>query len=422
MGAVYEAVHTGTGRRVAVKVLHHHAAHHAVERERFVREARFASAIASPYAAQVFDAGTDHTSGLPYMAMELVEGLSLRQLLTRRRRLPQGLVLVIAVHVVRGLAEVHRAGVIHRDVKPANVMLSRDREGKFLVKLVDFGVARSVSGDTITTEGLVGSLPYMSPEQMRGERLDPTTDLWSLGALMYEALSGERAAGNNDAIGELVRRVCHEEPLPLTQIVPEMSSDVSRLVQKAMSRDRAQRFSSAREMERAFLEFLPLGASVSADVIEDGSEIFVATKVHRDSFYDPRARCFWGAAIGLMTMLGAFSAVVGMHPWVHAEAIQKPPSLGGQPSGDELLTAVDVRSSVVAPVPIVDVDFNVAGNMPTTSPMDPVAMCASAARSTSLGVGARAPVGGLNRTKRVKRSRTATRPVETLSDNPLDHM
>src|SRR5687768_13138953 len=144
MGAVYEALHSGTGRRVAVKMLRHEIATSERARERFVREARVAGSLASPHVAEIFDAGTDEVSGLPYLVMELLEGPNLRDLVRDRGKMPVGLVLVIAAHVASGLQEAHEAGVIHRDVKPANVVLCSSRTGELVGKIVDFGVAKAL--------------------------------------------------------------------------------------------------------------------------------------------------------------------------------------------------------------------------------------------------------------------------------------
>src|SRR5688572_28495949 len=188
MGAVYDAIHSGTGRRVAVKLLRADLVASEKSRLRFVREARLAGGLASPHVAEVLDAGTDDTSGLPYIAMEFLEGDNLRVHLTRRGLLPVGLVLVIAAHVSAGLAAAHEAGVIHRDVKPANIVLCRDAHRNLLAKLIDFGVAKAPADeDQVVTEtgALVGSLPYMSPEQLRGGSIDTRADLWSLGIVMH---------------------------------------------------------------------------------------------------------------------------------------------------------------------------------------------------------------------------------------------
>lgn len=326
MGAVYEAVHSGTGRRVAVKLLHHDAARRTTDRERFVREARLTGALTSPHVVQVFDAGTDESSGLPYIVMEFVDGSNLHDLLARRSTLPPGLVLVIAAHVARALADAHEADVIHRDVKPANVMLTRDAEGKLLGKLVDFGVARSISGDTVTTTGaLVGSLPYMSPEQIGGKSVDPTTDIWSLGALMYEALSGRRAAGETGAaIGELVMRVCHEDAPRLTTVAPWVPKRVAEIVHTAMQRERGLRFPSARAMERAILELLPAGVSVDATAIDDGSNIVIVEPKGTDdhassSSLEPRGRRGWISAVGLAAVLATFSIAAGVNRLARAD-------------------------------------------------------------------------------------------------------
>lgn len=395
MGAVYEAVHSGTGRRVAVKLLHHASANRTTDRERFVREARLAGALTSPHVVQVFDAGTDEISGLPYIVMELVDGSNLHELLARRSTLPAGLVLVIAAHVARALAEAHDADVIHRDVKPANVMLTRNAEGKFLAKLVDFGVARSVAGDTVTTTGgFVGSLPYMSPEQMIGRPLDPTTDLWSLGALMYEALSGRRASGDSGAaIGELVYRVCHEDPPPLAEIAPSIPRSVAQIVHTAMQRERERRFPSARAMEHAIAALLPGGITVDASALQDGSDInVVEPEESDDARIVRRGRRLWVSTVGLTAVVATFGIAAGVNRLARANAHhEQDRRLDGHP----------------------------AIETPTIASSVPTAMEALASASTAVGASMVAPATEESRRAATKASPEVEVPTEASSLAPV---
>lgn len=437
MGAVYEAVHSGTGRRVAVKLLHHDSADRTTDRERFVREARLAGALTSPHVVQVFDAGTDEISGLPYIVMELVDGSNLHDLLERRSPLPPGLVLVIAAHVARALAEAHEADVIHRDVKPANVMLTRDAEGKLLGKLVDFGVARSVAGDTVTTTGgFIGSLPYMSPEQMIGRPLDPTTDLWSLGALMYEALSGRRAAGDTGvAIGELVQRVCHEDPPRLTEIAPWVPRGVAQIVHTAMRRERERRFPSARAMEHAIAALLPAGIAVDASALEDGSDIVVVEPAESDgASATRRGRRLWVSAVGLTAVVAAFGIAAGVNRLARADArhpqdgplegrpATEPPAIGAIATAIEApatgASAPATGSSAVAPAADEPRSVEASTEAEEAEDESPVVPAAAEDRRNAPPRGA--TPGSKKRTHKL--SPTADGSPTTLARDPLDHM
>lgn len=426
MGAVYEAVHSGTGRRVAVKLLHHHAARQTTDRERFEREARLSGSFTSPNVVHVYDAGVDDVSSLPYIAMELVDGPSLRELLERRSMLPPGLVLVIAAQVARGLTEAHEAEVIHRDVKPANVMLTRDAEGRLLAKLVDFGVARSISGDTITTTGaFVGSLPYMSPEQMSGKPVDPTTDIWSLGALMYEALSGQRASGDTSAaISELVRRVCYEDAPPLTEAAPWVPRGVAQIVCTAMHRERERRFPSARAMERAILALLPAGATVDASAIDDGSNIVVAEPTALEDGAriqppEPRRRRFWFSALGLAAVTATFGIAAGVNRLAHAD---------GNHGRDR---PRDVHPSSDAPVDATTPRTSLGSSPAAPSEVPPPLEAQAVDEPANLMVGATTedrPSAPPSATAPVAKKRprklspTAEGPPSTVRVDPLDHM
>ncbi|MBS2019177.1 MAG: serine/threonine protein kinase [Deltaproteobacteria bacterium] len=304
MGSVYDAVHSGTGRRVAVKLLRAELASNERSRTRFVREARLAGGLDSPYVAEVLDAGTDETSGLPYIAMELLEGDDLRGHLARRGRLPAGLALVIGAHVAAGLAAAHEAGVIHRDVKPANVVLCSDKRGDLLAKLIDFGVAKAPADDdeSVTETGaLVGSLPYMSPEQLRGQPIDARTDLWSLGVVLYEAIAGVRPTGTADAVAEIVLRACGQGFPRLEQAAPGVPAEVAELVHRALRVDPDERFSTAKEMHGAILALLDGNTTVPATLVADGGDAIAITSRRIEAVHTvpPPARPPWRTLVGV---------------------------------------------------------------------------------------------------------------------------
>ncbi|HMR10330.1 MAG TPA: serine/threonine-protein kinase, partial [Polyangiaceae bacterium] len=198
MAAVYEAENIHIGKRVAVKILNAELTTSRIVRERFLREARAAAAIRSPYICDVYDSGM--YEGRPFLVMELLEGESLYDLMTRVRRLDADITLQIATHTCKGLGKAHEASVIHRDLKPENIFLTKNEEGELIAKIVDFGLAKfyeSTEPDAenirLTREGaLFGTPAYMSPEQAKGRGdVDHRADLWALGCIVYECLTAQ---------------------------------------------------------------------------------------------------------------------------------------------------------------------------------------------------------------------------------------
>ena len=185
MGVVYRAQHTGLDIDVAVKFIHPHLADDDEAVARFIREARLSARIKHPNIVQIYDTGRDE-QGRAYIVMEYLEGQSLRQRL-KNGPIPEVEAIKIANDVLAALGKAHSTGVIHRDIKPGNIFLCSDG----VAKLVDFGIAKAVGGGTLTGTGaLVGTPEYMSPEQAEGLPVDAKTDIYSLGIVMYEMLTG----------------------------------------------------------------------------------------------------------------------------------------------------------------------------------------------------------------------------------------
>jgi serine/threonine-protein kinase len=267
MGAVYEARHVGTGRRVAVKIILGAGAQEQEQVTRFQREARAVGAVESDHIAQVFDTGRDRETGAPYIAMEFLEGEDVQELITRLGPLPVDLALRITLQACLGLQRAHQAGVIHRDIKPANLYLARKEGGARVVKLLDFGVAKTTSapGDHALTKtgAMMGSPLYMSPEQARGAAaVDARTDLWSLGISLFQTMTGKRPNDHVTGLGELLITIC-STPAPWIQTVaPWVPPEVARVVQKALSIDLAGRYADAGEMAQALQALLPYGHAI----------------------------------------------------------------------------------------------------------------------------------------------------------------
>ncbi len=257
MGRVYLAEHVRMGRRCAVKVMNPSLLYDPDSVSRFNREAANASGISHPNVVAIYDFG--ESNDVVYLAMEYVEGESLAGLLERERALSESRAADIARQVADGLSAAHELGIVHRDLKPDNVMLSRSRSGRDIVKVVDFGIAKATRGgrQTVTRTGyVVGTPAYMSPEQILGDALDPRSDVYSLGCILYEMLTGGRAFA--DASGEVsIRQRLTEPPPRPRQLKHGLSARLDGIVTKAMARGPEQRFQTAAEFRDA-LAALPV--------------------------------------------------------------------------------------------------------------------------------------------------------------------
>src|SRR5882724_2065128 len=269
MGAVYEAVHIGTNRHVALKVISGDATRHSPEViARFVREAKAAGAIDTQLIVQVLDFGVDEQQGVPYLAMEFLAGEDLEHLMERLGPLSPDLALRIVAQACIGLQKAHDAGVVHRDIKPANLYLARRDGGEIIVKILDFGIAKvkldhlgSSENQKLTRTGSVlGSPRYMSPEQAKGLRsIDQRTDIWSLGAVLYQALTGRTPHHDLETLGQLIIAICSESPAPVQDFAPWVSPELATVVRGTLTLDVEQRFQSANALLDA-LKTLQSGA------------------------------------------------------------------------------------------------------------------------------------------------------------------
>ncbi len=242
-GTVYKAEDTRLRREVALKFLAMQPLNDE-QSVRFLHEARAAAALSHPSICTVHE--IDEADGFTFIAMAHVEGRTLRQVLDDGP-LPLGRALEIVDQVAGGLAEAHGQGVIHRDIKPANIMItSRGR-----VQIMDFGLAKLTGGTLATETGTVAGTPaYMAPEQARGEATDARCDVWALGALLYELLTGRPAFGG-DRIEAMLYQVCHEEPRPLGNSLDNAPAELERLLIRCLAKDPQARFPSAGEFQAA---------------------------------------------------------------------------------------------------------------------------------------------------------------------------
>jgi serine/threonine-protein kinase len=264
MGAVYEARNVTTLRRCAVKVLlSPELAGDAEVVKRFFREARASGLIESEHVVAAFDSGIDAAERV-YYVMECLQGEDLEQTLNRLGSLNPQAAIKIALQAAKGLASAHALGIVHRDVKPANLFLAVGPGDELKVKILDFGVAKvkmevfNESASSLTHSGsLLGTPLYMSPEQLRrASAIDESADVWSLGVVLFECLTGELPWGDCDGIGELVTAILTLR-LPFVQdIAPWVKPELAELVQRALSRDTEQRLKGATQLGDALAKLV----------------------------------------------------------------------------------------------------------------------------------------------------------------------
>jgi serine/threonine protein kinase len=264
MAAVYEA-EAADGTPVAVKVLLDGPGGRDTEmRRRLVREARALKAIASPYVVRVVDADTYEQAGTPFIVMELLRGTDLEHLIHKWGALsPEPVVRLFAL-ACRGLAQAHAAGLVHRDVKPANLFIHHLPNGEVLPKLCDFGIAKqhlfrgeeALTVQLTRTGGIIGSPLYMSPEQAQSAKhVDRRTDIWSLGLSLWEALSGNRPWEEYNTVGELIVAICTVPMKPLRDVAPWVDPGLARVVDRCLAKSPDDRFPDADALALALEPF-----------------------------------------------------------------------------------------------------------------------------------------------------------------------
>jgi Tol biopolymer transport system component len=312
MGEVYAAQDTRLDRRVAVKVLPPHFADRPESRQRFEREAKAIGALSHPHICALYDVGTDE--GTSFLVMELLEGETLDQRLLRGP-LPLAEAVQDAIEIAEALDEAHRRGIVHRDLKPANVMLTRAG-----AKLLDFGVAKweteehDLGVDGLTREGtILGTLPYMAPEQLEGKRPDARTDLFAFGAILYEMVTGRRAFTGGSRASVIAAVLTADAP-PLTGLEPPVPPALQRLITTCLAKDPGARVQTARQAIDD-LKAIATGTTMAARESQEES------RPHQWR----RARVAWvagGVSVGIVTL---FAVIFGVGPFRRSINREPPP-------------------------------------------------------------------------------------------------
>jgi serine/threonine-protein kinase len=259
MGVVVEATHEGLGTRVAIKLLLPEFMGYTEAAERFTREARAVARLSSQHVARVIDVGS-LDSGEPYMVMEYLDGEDLACRARERGPFAIDEAVDYIVQACDALAEAHARGIVHRDMKPANLFLTKQADGTPLVKLLDFGVSKILGEGTsevslTRTTMILGSALYMSPEQMRSSKaVDHRTDIYALGACLFEMLCG-KPPYSADSFPELCARIYTSPPAPLRELRPEVPEGLVRVLEKSLEREPADRQQSVAELVQALAPY-----------------------------------------------------------------------------------------------------------------------------------------------------------------------
>jgi len=267
MGVVYRALDPVLMRRVAIKVMSDAFAQNDDLRERFLREAQAAGSLQHPNVITIYDFG--EVDGHLYIAMEFVEGQDVAELIAHQVPLTTTNKLDIAIGVLQGLAFAHKRGIVHRDVKPANIRVDADGNAR----IMDFGVAHLASSEMTRTGVVIGTPSYMAPEQILGGKVGPEADIFSVGAVLYEMLTGTRpfAGGPLQAV---MHRVLSESPLPLDVCTPGLPARLNEIVMRALAKEPEKRYASALAMAN---DLLAVRASLDASGSSPGTLSLRAT-------------------------------------------------------------------------------------------------------------------------------------------------
>ncbi len=301
MSTVYLARDATLDRQVAVKVMHREMSEQADQLERFRQEARAVAKLSHPNVVAVIDAGED--GGHPYIVFEYVEGETLKQRIARLGALDTQEALAYAIEIARGLTVAHARNMVHRDIKPQNVLI--DAEGR--AKLTDFGISRQLEQDGMTATGRVlGTTDYVAPEQAMGHGVDPRSDIYSLGVVLYEMLIGQVPFHADSQVGVAMKHVNEELP-DVQQRRPEVSAATALVVERATDKDPTRRYQGIGEMIDDLSTALEVEAARAGSTTGEATSILDAVPPPKRKL-SGRSRWSW-AAIALLALVAAAALV-----------------------------------------------------------------------------------------------------------------
>jgi serine/threonine-protein kinase len=303
MSTVYLARDTTLDRSVAVKVMHREMSEQADQLERFRQEARAVAKLSHPNVVSVIDAGED--GGYPYIVFEYVEGETLKQRINRVGALDPQEALAYAIEIARGLSVAHARQMVHRDIKPQNVLI--DVEGR--AKLTDFGISRQLEQDGMTATGRVlGTTDYVAPEQAMGHGVDPRSDVYSLGVVLYEMLVGQVPFHADSQVGVAMKHV--NEDLPdVQQRRPELSAAAALVVERATAKDPARRYQDIGDMIDDLSTALEVEAARAGSTTGEATSVLDAVPPAKRKL-SARARLSWVAILALVVVAAVALAAV----------------------------------------------------------------------------------------------------------------
>jgi serine/threonine-protein kinase len=336
MANVYLAEDEELGRRVAIKILNDRHASDESFVERFRREAKNAAGLSHPNIVSVYDRG--EAEGTYYIAMEYLDGRSLKERIVGEGALSVAAAIEVTRQILRALGFAHARGIVHRDIKPHNVLLAQEGpgDGESRFKVTDFGISRTTASQMTEAGSIVGTAQYLSPEQARGAAVDQRSDIYSVGIVLYELLTGTLPFTGDTPL-EIAMKHLSEIPKPPSEIRPDIPADLDMVVLRALAKDPADRYESAQEMERE-LARVAGGGGVTAETAEAATAVLSGagladtaptmvsrrpvvaprTDTYRTDYYDyeeppRRRRPIWPWLLGILVLVGAL--VAGFYVW-----------------------------------------------------------------------------------------------------------
>jgi len=357
MAEVYKGRDTLLNRYVTIKVLRSVYAEDEDFVRRFRREAQAAASLSHPNIVSIYDVGEEEEKSLYYIVMEYIQGKTLKDLIRQQGRLSPPHAVDIAIQICEALIHAHANHIIHRDIKPQNILITPDGR----VKVTDFGIARAATASTLThTDSIVGSVHYFSPEQARGSLTGEKSDLYSLGIVLYEMLTGELPFEGESPISVALKHIQEDVPPPM-EIVEDIPEPLNRLVMKALKKDPEQRYASARRF-LADLNSFRLRGEVSAEltpedadqptrVIKNGKKMIAGKKRHKFPLW--RRRWFWPVlAIVIIILFLTGFGVYRLYKFVNVPEVEVPQVEGKTLSQAEAdLRAVGLTAQVSDQIP-----------------------------------------------------------------------